>query len=107
MAPETRVGLLVGLAFIICFAVILAHRGRHATSVGPQRDVAFAEFDVSGGLADASRAQAGPRSAGDVERRAANSPRTNSAVSTPGRRRLVPYSRGTGGGRTATARTLP
>ena len=28
MARETRVGLLAGLAFIICFAVILANRGR-------------------------------------------------------------------------------
>ncbi len=28
MAPETRIGLVVGLAFIICFAVILANRGR-------------------------------------------------------------------------------
>ena len=28
MARETRVGLVVGLAFIICFAVILANRGR-------------------------------------------------------------------------------
>jgi len=27
MARETKVGLLAGLAFIICFAVILAHRG--------------------------------------------------------------------------------
>lgn len=28
MAKETKVGLVVGLAFIICFAVILANRGR-------------------------------------------------------------------------------
>jgi nucleoid-associated protein YgaU len=28
MARETKVGLLVGLAFIICFAIILANRGR-------------------------------------------------------------------------------
>jgi len=28
MARETKVGLLVGLAFIVCFAVILANRGR-------------------------------------------------------------------------------
>ena len=27
MARETKVGLLAGLAFIICFAVILANRG--------------------------------------------------------------------------------
>ena len=31
MAKETKVGLLVGLAFIICFAVILANRGRDAS----------------------------------------------------------------------------
>lgn len=29
MARETKVGLLAGLAFIICFAIILANRGRH------------------------------------------------------------------------------
>ncbi|UCF33104.1 MAG: LysM peptidoglycan-binding domain-containing protein [Phycisphaerales bacterium] len=28
MAQETRIGLLVGLAFIICFAVVLANRGK-------------------------------------------------------------------------------
>ena len=28
MARETKVGLLAGLAFIICFAIILANRGR-------------------------------------------------------------------------------
>ena len=28
MARETKVGLLTGLAFIICFAIILANRGR-------------------------------------------------------------------------------
>ena len=32
MARETKIGLLVGLAFIICFAVILANRGREAPS---------------------------------------------------------------------------
>ncbi len=31
MARETKVGLLAGLAFIICFAVILANRGRQDT----------------------------------------------------------------------------
>ena len=28
MARETKVGLLAGLAFILCFAIILANRGR-------------------------------------------------------------------------------
>ena len=28
MASETKVGLLVGLGFIVCFAVSLANRGR-------------------------------------------------------------------------------
>ena len=28
MARETKIGLLAGLAFIICFAVILSQRGR-------------------------------------------------------------------------------
>lgn len=30
MARETKIGLIVGLSFIICFAVILANRGRQA-----------------------------------------------------------------------------
>ncbi len=33
MARETKVGLVVGLAFIICFAVILANRGRQRAPV--------------------------------------------------------------------------
>ena len=33
MARETKVGLVVGLAFIICFAVILANRGRQRPPV--------------------------------------------------------------------------
>ena len=28
MAAETRIGLVVGLAFIVCFALVLSHRGR-------------------------------------------------------------------------------
>jgi nucleoid-associated protein YgaU len=32
MARETKVGLLAGLAFIICFAIILANRGREDSS---------------------------------------------------------------------------
>jgi len=39
MARETKVGLLAGLAFIICFAVILSHRGR-ADGLLNLRDVA-------------------------------------------------------------------
>jgi len=34
MARETKVGLLAGLAFIICFAVILANRGRESPIAG-------------------------------------------------------------------------
>ena len=41
MASETKVGLLAGLAFIICFAVILANRGQTrrniAETLGPDR----------------------------------------------------------------------
>ncbi len=33
MAKETKVGLLAGLAFIVCFAVILANRGRNSPPV--------------------------------------------------------------------------
>lgn len=38
MARETKVGLLAGLAFIICFAIILTNRGRDST-VAPPRPV--------------------------------------------------------------------
>ena len=33
MAKETKVGLLAGLAFIICFAVILTNKGSDASAV--------------------------------------------------------------------------
>lgn len=36
MGTETKVGLLVGLAFIICFAVILANRGQSGAEGPPQ-----------------------------------------------------------------------
>lgn len=35
MARETKVGLLAGLAFIVCFAIILANRGRRDSFVRP------------------------------------------------------------------------
>ena len=38
MARETKVGLLAGLAFIICFAIILTNRGRDS-AVAPPRPV--------------------------------------------------------------------
>ena len=36
MARETKVGLLAGLAFIICFAIILANRGRQDSPTPPR-----------------------------------------------------------------------
>lgn len=36
MARETKVGLLAGLAFIICFAIILANRGRQELPAPPR-----------------------------------------------------------------------
>lgn len=42
MARETRIGLVVGMGFIICFAVILSHRGQPPAGSGPQ------SFDVTG-----------------------------------------------------------
>ncbi|UCE61260.1 MAG: LysM peptidoglycan-binding domain-containing protein [Phycisphaerales bacterium] len=39
MARETKVGLLAGLAFIICFAIILANRGRH--ELNPSRQFGY------------------------------------------------------------------
>ncbi len=35
MASETKVGVVAGLAFIICFAVILANRGRQTVTDAP------------------------------------------------------------------------
>lgn len=54
MARETKVGLLVGLAFIICFAVILANRGR--------QDTILAQFPANLLMNGDSGASSGPRS---------------------------------------------
>jgi len=44
MARETKVGLLAGLAFVICFAVILANRGGEQTAHGTMSN--FSAVDV-------------------------------------------------------------
>jgi len=57
MARETKVGLLAGLAFIICFAIILANRGREDSMV-PARSV----LSDGGGQLPAALQQLGSRS---------------------------------------------
>lgn len=63
MARETKIGLLVGLAFIICFAVILSNRGREMTPGAERRS----EMERSTGtvLAEAG-AGVGRDGAGDI-----------------------------------------
>lgn len=74
MARETKVGLLAGLAFIVCFAVILANRGgenaAHGTTVG------MPATDVPGNFQrNLSRGPSHPNN----KPRAATSPRTAAA----------------------------
>ncbi len=45
MARETKIGLLVGMGFIVCFAIILSHRGQ---IVDPQAG----EFEIAAVLSD-------------------------------------------------------
>lgn len=56
MARETKVGLLAGLAFIICFAIILTNRGRDS-AVAPPRPV----MSDSGGGVPANLQQSASR----------------------------------------------
>jgi nucleoid-associated protein YgaU len=46
MAQETRIGLLVGLAFIICFAVVLANRGKQDPLSNPMPYGMFVSREV-------------------------------------------------------------
>lgn len=46
MAQETRIGLLVGLAFIICFAVVLANRGKQDPLSNPMPYGMFVSRDA-------------------------------------------------------------
>jgi len=50
MARETKVGLLAGLAFIICFAVILANRGRQDPPVPPPSRLTDGGTNVPGAV---------------------------------------------------------
>jgi nucleoid-associated protein YgaU len=58
MARETKVGLLAGLAFIVCFAVILANRGRN----GPPGLSDSVLTDASAAVPTSVRRSAAPRS---------------------------------------------
>jgi len=61
MARETKVGLLAGLAFIICFAIILANRGRQEPIAPPRSYLADGGASVPGAVQQgASRVNAMP-----------------------------------------------
>jgi len=61
MARETKVGLLAGLAFIICFAIILANRGRQEPIAPPRSYLADGGASVPGTVQQgASRMNATP-----------------------------------------------
>jgi len=61
MARETKVGLLAGLAFIICFAIILANRGRQEPIAPPRSYLADGGASVPGAVQQsASRMNATP-----------------------------------------------
>ncbi len=49
MARETKVGLLAGLAFIICFAILLANRGRQDPPTPPRDASPVRAFMTDGG----------------------------------------------------------
>ena len=69
MARETKVGLLAGLAFIICFAVILANRGRQEPPAPPRSYLTDGGANVPGSVQQtASRMSSNPA---DSERRSA------------------------------------
>lgn len=70
MARETKVGLLAGLAFIICFAIILANRGRQDSPVPPRSYMTDSGANVPGAVQQtASRVGAKPS---EPERRSPN-----------------------------------
>ncbi|MFQ5591668.1 MAG: LysM peptidoglycan-binding domain-containing protein [Phycisphaerae bacterium] len=48
MASETKVGLIAGLTFIICFSVILANRGRHQVPYSAQSGIAMPRGPAAG-----------------------------------------------------------
>jgi nucleoid-associated protein YgaU len=50
MARETKVGLLAGLAFIICFAIILANRGRQDPPASPRSHLTDGGANVPGAV---------------------------------------------------------
>ena len=50
MARETKVGLLAGLAFIICFAIILANRGRQDPPAPPRSYLTDGGANVPGAV---------------------------------------------------------
>jgi nucleoid-associated protein YgaU len=61
MARETKVGLLAGLAFIICFAIILANRGRQDPPAPPRSYLTDGGANVPGAVQQtASRAGPNP-----------------------------------------------
>ena len=48
MGRETKIGLLVGMCFIVCFAIILSHRGEVSTGIVDRAT----EFSVSSAVVE-------------------------------------------------------
>lgn len=80
MARETKVGLLAGLAFIVCFAVILANRGREVQTPLHRSYVVDAGQAASESQSRSTRRQAIRRdsSAGGSSKQGPGNPATNS-----------------------------
>ena len=80
MARETKIGLIVGLTFIICFAVILANRGRPRPT---NTHVTYAVDRGVSGTQIAKRVDGVPRRAFKPAGPAMTSPATSDASRTP------------------------
>jgi len=74
MARETKVGLLAGLAFIVCFAVILANRGRNGPPGLSDLVITDASATVPAAVQRTSAPIGNPRSAQPADGRRAESP---------------------------------
>lgn len=80
MARETKVGLLAGLAFIICFAIILANRGRQDPPAPPRSHLTDGGANVPGAVQQTA-SRVGPHPS-EPERRSPNG-RLAQPTSTP------------------------
>ncbi|MBI1825855.1 MAG: LysM peptidoglycan-binding domain-containing protein [Planctomycetes bacterium] len=77
MARETKVGLLAGLAFVICFAVILANRGGENTAHGTMSN--YSAVDVPSSIQRNAARNSNPAHVNESSRRAGSDPRNAKA----------------------------